>query len=311
MSSIAAIPPLRAAAPVRRPAVRGGLRHAFADLDDVRLHYVTQGDGPLVVLLHGFPEFWWSWRHQIPALARRHEVVAPDLRGYNESGRPRGIRSYRMDRLVADVVGLVRALGRERAILVGHDWGGAIAWTVAADHPEVVERLVVLNCPHPTVYQAYLRSGVKNLGRIWFHVLFQIPWLPELAVRYATRPFVRFAFRETSIRKENFPDRDLEPYVEMFRRSGWLGPAVDYYRAAFREILVRGERPYRPIRCPTLLVWGEDDYALDPSLAPGARAHVEAPFELEFVSRAAHYVHQEDPARVNERIERFLRAGGP
>ena len=212
-----------------------------------------------------------------------------------------------MDRLVADVVGLIRALGRESAIVVGHDWGGAIAWTVASDHPEAVERLVVLNCPHPTVYQAYLRTGVKNLSRIWFHVLFQIPWLPEFVVRHATRAFTRFAFRETSIRKENFPDRDLEPYVEMFRRSRWLGPAVDYYRAAFQELLRQGERRYRPIRCPTLLLWGENDYALDPSLAPGAREFVDAPFALEFVTRAAHYVHQEDPERVNESILRFLR----
>ena len=158
-----------------------GLREGYADLGDVRLHYVEAGEGPLVVLLHGFPEFWFSWRFQIPALAAAgFRVVAPDMRGYNLSSRPAEVAAYDTDRLAADVRGLIRELGAERALLAGHDWGGAVAWITAMNHPEVVERLAILNVPHPRRMLQGLRTP-RQLAKSWYFLAFQVPWLPERA----------------------------------------------------------------------------------------------------------------------------------
>ena len=138
-----------------------------AYVNGVRLHYVTRGAGKLLVLLHGFPEFWYSWRHQIPPLAEHFRIVAPDMRGYNESDKPAGVASYRLDLLTADVMGLIRAFGEDKAIVVGHDWGGGVAWTFAADFPQATERLIVLNCPHPGAFQQQIRSNFRQLRRSW------------------------------------------------------------------------------------------------------------------------------------------------
>ena len=159
------------------------LKHRQVRTNGVRLHCVVDGDGPLVVLLHGFPEFWYSWRHQIPALATRFRVVAPDLRGYNESEKPAGVAAYAMPELVADVEGLVHAFGERDAAIVGHDWGGGIAWFVAMERPPVTRKLVVLNCPHPAMMAQSLRGNPRQLARSWYMFFFQIPWLPEFLLK--------------------------------------------------------------------------------------------------------------------------------
>src|SRR3954451_16988189 len=153
-------------------------------VNGVRLHYVETGEGPLVVLLHGFPEFWWTWRHQIPALAAAgFRVVALDMRGYAESGKPPRWQDYRMEILAADVARLIAALGEERAHVVGHDWGAAVAWMVATLHPERVERLAILNVPHPARMERALRTSPRQLLHSWYMFFFQIPWLPERLMR--------------------------------------------------------------------------------------------------------------------------------
>ena len=155
----------------------------------MRLHYVEAGEGPLVVLLHGFPEFWWSWRHQIPALAEAgFRVVALDLRGYAQSDAPPRWRDYRMELLAGDVAGLIDALGEERAHVVGHDWGAAVAWMVATLHPERVERLAILNVPHPETMLRTLRTSPQQLRHSWYMFFFQIPWLPEWLTRRGGPP---------------------------------------------------------------------------------------------------------------------------
>src|SRR5215470_18072052 len=217
-------------------------RHGSAYVNGVRLHYVTQGEGKLVVLLHGFPEFWYSWRHQIPVLAQHFKVVAPDMRGYNDSDKPAGVASYRLDLLRADVMDLVRAFGEDKAIIVGHDWGGGVAWTFAADYPQATERLIVLNCPHPGALQKHLRSNFRQLRRSWYMFFFQIPRVPEWGIRLNLHRFVERAFRGMAIRKEMFSDEDLRQYAEALKRPGALTAAINYYRAAFREIVRHGER---------------------------------------------------------------------
>src|SRR5690242_12831972 len=150
----------------------------FVDVGEVRLHVADAGNGPLVVLLHGFPEFWYTWRRQIPALAQAgFHAVAPDMRGYNLSDKPAGVRAYRVPALVEDVAGLIRACGAARATVIGHDWGGLVAWAFAMEHPEMLDRLVILNSPHPRAMARAIRTPRQFL-KSWYMMFFQIPWLP-------------------------------------------------------------------------------------------------------------------------------------
>jgi epoxide hydrolase 4 len=280
--------------------------HGTAHINGVRLHYVTQGEGQLLVLLHGFPEFWYSWRHQIPELAKHFTVVAPDLRGYNESDKPVGVANYRVDTLTADVMGLIRAFGEEKAVIVGHDWGGGIAWAFAADYPQATEKLIVLNCPHPAALQKHLRTNRRQLRRSWYMFFFQIPWLPELGIRLHARRFIEQAFRGMAIRKEAFPDEELKKYVEAIRKPGVATAAINYYRAAFRETVRNGERQFAKIICPTLLIWGEEDIALGKELTYDMEPYFTDRFAIKYIPRCSHWVQQEQPELVNQYMLDFL-----
>src|SRR5262245_41030663 len=152
--------------------------HRVVETNRIRLHCAVDGAGPLVIFLHGFPESWYSWRHQLAALAPHFRVVAPDLRGYGESDKPAGVEAYAMEELVADVAGLVAAFGARDAVIVGHDWGGGIAWELAMTRPELVKRLVVLNCPHLAIFRQHLQDP-RQLLKSWYMFFFQLPWLPE------------------------------------------------------------------------------------------------------------------------------------
>src|SRR4030081_3560527 len=173
------------------PDVGIELREGYAEVGDVNLHYVEAGSGPLIVLLHGFPEFWFGWRLQIaPLAAAGFRVVAPDLRGYNLSSKPDGVKAYSADQLAGDVPGLIRERGAESALLVGHDWGGTVAWATAMNHPEVVDRLAILNAAHPRRLQQGLRSP-HQLRKLWYFFFFATPGLPEDVVRLRDWHFFR------------------------------------------------------------------------------------------------------------------------
>src|ERR671931_730233 len=190
---------------------RTEVREGYAEVGDVRLHYVEAGDGPLVVLLHGFPEFWFSWRLQIaPLAAAGYRVVAPDLRGYNLSSRPADVEAYSADRLAADVRGLIRELGAESALLVGHDWGGTVAWATAMNHPEVVDRLAILNAAHPKRLNEGLRNP-RQLLRSWYFFYFQFPGLPE---RRARRRHWRFFKRFLRDARPQYTAEEIDRYIE-------------------------------------------------------------------------------------------------
>ena len=284
-------------------------QHGYTRVNGVRLHFVTQGEGPLVVLLHGFPEFWYSWRHQIPALAQHFRVVAPDLRGYNDSEKPPGVANYHIDTLAADVVGLIHAFGEEKAIIIGHDWGGGIAWVFAAAYPQATEKLIVLNCPHPAAFQHHLKTNWRQLRRSWYMFFFQIPWLPEFGIRLNLRWFVEKAFRGMAIRKEVFTDDELQKYTEALQKSGALTAAINYYRAAFRERMRHGERAFDKIKCPTLLIWGEEDTALGKELTFGMESCFTNRFEIRYIPHCSHWVQQEQPELVNRYMTEFLLEG--
>ncbi len=280
-----------------------GARESHAEVNGVRLRYVEAGSGPLVVLLHGFPEFWYSWRHQIPALAQAgFHVVAPDMRGYGGSSKPSGWRSYRTDLLVGDVVALIRHLGHERAHVVGHDWGGAVAYLTAIEHPEVVRRLAVLNIPHPERMLAGLRT-LRQLRRSWYMFMFQLPWLPEAGIRRNEFAVFRDAFASDA--PGAFDRQDIERYLEAWSQPGAATGMVNYYRALLRRSPRAAARRMRPIECPVLVIWGERDRHLGAELArPAARWVPDV--RLELLPEASHWVQHDSPERVCRLLAGFL-----
>jgi pimeloyl-ACP methyl ester carboxylesterase len=275
----------------------------YLDVGDVRLHVVAVGPeaGPLVVLLHGFPEFWFGWRRQLPALAAAgYRVLAPDQRGYNLSDKPRGVAAYALERLAGDVLGLIRAVGREEAILIGHDWGAAVAWWVAARHPERVHKLVILNVPHPQVMRRALRRRPEQLLRSWYVFFVQLPWLPEALLRLGRWAALRGALTGSS-RPGTF-DGTLPFYSRAWSQPGALTAALNWYRAAARHP-PSAPKPLR-VRVPTLILWGERDRFLSRRLAQPSLALCDAG-ELVFLD-ATHWVQHEEAERVNALMLEFL-----
>jgi epoxide hydrolase 4 len=279
--------------------------HGEAVIDGVRLHYVEAGEGPLVVLLHGFPEFWYSWRHQIPALAGAgFRVIAPDMRGYNLSDKPEGTDAYRVELLVDDVAGLVRHTGAERATIVGHDWGGLVAWYAAILRPEVVERLGVINAPHPAAYRRELTRSTQAL-RSWYAGFFQLPVLPETAVSAGDFKLVEHVLRSEPVREGAFSDEDIRLYKEALAQPGALTAAINYYRAAARDQSNLFSLAERRIDAPTLLIWGEKDPYLVSSLAEDLEEWVPR-IRLERLP-ASHWVPVDAAEAVNRLLLDFLR----
>jgi pimeloyl-ACP methyl ester carboxylesterase len=283
-------------------------KHELVEANGIRFHCVTAGDGPLVLLLHGFPQFWYGWRHQIPALASRFKVVAPDLRGYNDTTKPPRVADYRTGVLAGDVARLVRAFGYEKAHLVGHDWGGGVVWTTALQHPQVVAKLAVLNCPHPALFMKALRSNLRQLGRSWYIFFFQIPAIPELVFRLFPQRIVERTFRGLAIRKETFTDEDLRHFRKALEKPGALTAAINYYRATFRNFTAIRELERAPevIGAPTLLIWAENDAALGRELTYGMEPLFGGPFRIHYVPECSHWVNEEQPELVNRLLLEFL-----
>ena len=290
---------------MRRPD-ETGWTHAEATANGVRLHYVEAGEGPLIVLLHGFPGFWYSWRYQIPALADAgFHVVAPDLRGYNRSEKPRGVSAYRIQHLVADVAGLVRHLGERRATLVGHDWGGIVAWYMAMVHPELVDRLAILNAPHPAVFARELFRSTQLL-RSWYVGAFQVPHLPEALFRAGNYALLERVLRTESVRADAFTDEDISRYKEAVAQPGALTASINYYRAALRYGKPNLPDEAQTIEAPTLVIWGEQDPHLVVGLTEGLEEWVPR-VRVSRIPEAGHWVQADAPGRVNELLMEFLR----
>lgn len=285
------------------------VRHGYAQVGDVRLHYAESGEGErLVLLLHGFPECWYSWRHQLRALGESFHVVAPDLRGYNLSDKPAHVSDYRMERLVDDVTGLVRHFGARDAAIVGHDWGAAIAWATARKHPEYVRKLVALQVPPPEVFAKNM--SLRQLLRSWYMFFFQIPYLPEWWLSRDDFSGLDAMLRSTS-RPGTFTDTDLAVFKAALRERGALTAGINYYRANFWP-LMRGASHgssatagFR-ITVPTLFIFGERDMAIIPESVEGVGAYVAAPYREVRLAGANHWVQQEYPAEVNAALEEFL-----
>ncbi len=278
--------------------------HRTSHINGLRFHYVEAGSGPLVILLHGFPEFWYSWHHQIPALAAAgFHALAPDLRGYNESDKPKGIHHYRIDVLLNDIVGFIKHAGERKAVVVGHDWGGALAWFLAIRRPEVVDKLVVMNAPHPAVFRRELRRWDQWL-RSTYMLLFQFPMLPEWLLQAGDYYLLKRTLRRQPSRPGAFSETEIARYRRALAQPGARTAALNYYRAArrFRHDL-SGRR--RTVPVPTLLIWGERDPYLGVRLTQGLEEWVPR-LHIERLPDASHWVQNDAPEEVNRLLLRFL-----
>lgn len=285
-------------------------REDYAQIGDVRLHCVTAGAGErLIILLHGFPEFWYSWRSQLEALSDKFTVVAPDLRGYNLSGKPAGIAEYRMEKLIDDVTGLIRHFGREQAAIVGHDWGAAIAWRLAEQHPEYVWKLAAMQVPPGAVWRR--NSSFKQLLTSWYMYFFQLPLLPELLLKFNDFAVMERAMKTSAAQGWVFTNEIIEKYKKSWREENAVTGMLNYYRAnlSLRSQMRRdGDSGSAKITVPTLFIYGERDTAILPATVKNVQDAVAAKFVEVRIFNAGHWVQQEAATEVNDALHEFFSA---
>ena len=275
----------------------------FADLGNIKLHYIEEGEGDLTLLLHGFPDYHAGWKAQLPALAAAGlRAVAPDMRGYNLSDKPKGVLSYDLDVLVDDVLDLIQVLDAPRAHIVGHDWGGMIAWHFAMRHPQWLDRLAIINAPHLGHSLKRWFLDPVQLFKIWYVFFFQLPALPERRIAdndFASLKRVYFG------QKKAFDPEEIDGYIEAARRTGDMSGPVNYYRAMLRTGLLPSKRKVAAIHHPVLVLWGDNDPALQRSLAEPPHDLVPHAEVIHFPD-AGHWVHKERPDEVNALLTGFL-----
>lgn len=267
--------------------------HGFVQSGDVKIHYVTAGEGPLVVLIHGFPDFWYSWREQMPELAEHFQVVAIDQRGFNKSDQPEGVENYTIDKLVEDIVAVVAHFDRDKAIIVGHDWGGMVAWSFAMQHPELMDKLVILNLPHPRGLSRELANNPAQQKASAYARNFQKPE----AAKGMMPAMLAFWVKDKDARNR---------YIEAFERSSMEG-MLNYYKANYpREPYTELGDELPNITCPVLMFHGLKDTALLPDALNGTWQWVDNELTLITVPEAGHFVQQDAADLVTERMVGWL-----
>ena len=277
-------------------------------MPEVRLHSTTAGpdDGPLVILLHGFPEYSASWRRQVGPLADAgFRVLVPDQRGYNLSDKPPRIADYRIDRLAEDILRLADDAGRSRFSVVGHDWGGIVAWWLALTHPDRIERLSILNAPHPATLRSHMMRHPGQMLKSWYVGFFQLPGLPERLMRANGFHMAERSLLATS-RPGTFSRDDLAGYRRAWQQPGATTGMINWYRA----LRLRPPLPTARVRAPTLIVWGDRDAFLDRSLAEDAAALCDT-VQVKHLTQASHWVQHEEPEAVNRLLADFLHSDLP
>jgi pimeloyl-ACP methyl ester carboxylesterase len=272
---------------------------------NVSLHAIAAGppEGPVVVLLHGFPEFSYGWHRQIePLAAAGFRVIVPDQRGYNLSNKPVGVAAYALTELVSDVIAIADQLGQKKVFLAGHDWGAAVAWSAALLHPQRIAKLVVLNVPHPSVMHKFLSTRPRQLLRSWYMFFFQLPWLPE-ALFSAFNYRIGAGSLLRSSRPGTFSAEDLIQYRAAWSQPGALTAMINWYRALFR---FRAKFPDKTVRVPTRILWGERDAFLLAEMAQESLRYC-ASAKLFTFANASHWLQHEEPTRVSELLIDFFR----
>jgi len=289
-------------------AVDASIRHEFVEAGELRFHLATCGEGArLALCLHGFPESWYSWRHQMPLLADLgYRVWAPDLRGYGGTTKPPRLRDYAIERLMDDVGALIDASGAASVALIGHDWGAIIAWFCAMRKVRPLDRLVIMNVPHPAAAAPAFRTW-RQLLRSWYVLFFQLPWLPEALLRAHDHRAIGEMMRRTSTNPERFPDEALAVFRQAAAQPGALTGMLNYYRAFVRGGgAARQQKLGTPvIETPTLMLWGVQDVALTVETTTGTEAYV-SDLTLRYLPRVSHWVQQDDPDTVNRMLRAWL-----
>ncbi len=283
------------------------IRFDYAQVGAVRLHYAQHGTGErLIILLHGFPECWYSWRHQLGIFGDDFTVVAPDLRGYNLSDKPKEVDAYKIDNLIDDVTGLVHHFNKDKAVVVGHDWGAAIAWGLAAKYPAYVERLVAMQVPPLSVWRKNM--SFEQALKSWYMLFFQLPRVPEWWLGRSDFAELERMYKRTAWRREAISDHDIEFYKNAFRHEGAMTGAINYYRANLKSLLgSNGDATNQTrIRVPTLFIYGERDFAIAPETVRDVGSVIDAPYKELRIATAGHWVQQEAPREVNEALLSFV-----
>lgn len=288
--------------------------HEYAEVNGIRLHYVAEGSGRLILFAHGFPEFWYAWKDQLSEFGRDHQAVALDMRGFNLSSKPAEVEQYQMKYLVEDVRGLVRQLGHERFTLVAHDWGGAMAWVFAVTYPDLLDRLVIINSPHPAIFARELSANPAQQQASQYMVMLRGPE-SEQALAADNYARLRESFMGDSLWNGIFSEEDRKVYLEAWAQPGALTGGVNYYRVSRVTPTPIGtqaaqEGPSRDlnslvVRVPTLVIWGEQDRALLTGNLDGLEQFV-PDLTVKRIPDGSHWVIHEHPALVNRYIREFV-----
>jgi len=289
------------------------MKSQFIKTNGIQLHCKVAGpdDGELVILLHGFPEFWYAWNKFIPPLAEKYKVVAPDLRGNNKSDSPKGLENYTLDKYLKDIVGLIDHFGGKAAKIVGHDWGGAIAWQLGHYYAEKVERLIILNSPHTTEFKKALKRNPFQMLKSHYMLWFQIPKLPDWLIFKNRKKFFRATFRGGSVTKDIYSDEFIDTYAETFSKKEKVKSAINIYRGvvgkpkALRQNM-EGVEYRSKISCKVLLLWGVKDKYIGRELSFNTAHYCMRKPKTKYFPEASHWLHHEQPEKVLEQIEKFL-----
>jgi pimeloyl-ACP methyl ester carboxylesterase len=281
------------------------LEPTYISTNGITLHVMQAGpkSGVPVMLLHGFPEFWYGWKNQIPALVEAGcRVIVPDQRGYNLSDKPKGVKNYRVDELVKDLLGLMDALDYEKVNLVGHDWGAVVAWTLAILHPQRLHRLGIMNVPHPAVMRRFLTHDLEQIRRSRHIFFFQLPWFPERLLTAEDWRGAVSALRGSG-KIHTFTQEDIAKYKEAWSQPGAMTAMLNWYRAVIRHMPKLPKEPR--VRVPTLMMWGVKDVALSHRMARPSMDYVEEG-NLILFPEATHWVQRDEAEAVNHYLVDFI-----
>jgi epoxide hydrolase 4 len=286
-------------------------KHNYADVNGIRLHYVTAGEGKLIMFLHGFPEFWYEWKNQLAEFGREYRAVAPDMRGYNLSSKPTDVEQYRVKYLIEDIRALVEHLGHKRLILVGHDWGGAVAWALAMRHPGYLEKLVIINAPHPITFMRELRNNPAQRKASQYILVHRTPEAEEILTKNSYAILVSNLL-SAGLKEGYFTEEDKKSYIEAWSQAGALTGGLNYYRATSLGSFTGGSDDSLSadpllftVQVPTLVIWGEKDKYLLTGNLEGLEEYV-AKLTIKRIPDASHWVIHEKPALVNRYIREFI-----
>ena len=290
------------------------LDHGYAALPNgMRLHYASTGSGPLMLFVHGFPEFWYEWKDQLAEFGKDHRAVALDMRGYNLSSKPAEVSAYKPKHLVEDLRLLIEHLGAARCVMVAHDWGGAAAWNFAAAHPELLDKLVIVNAPHPVTFARELRDNPAQQAASAYMNLFRSEKAERVLSEHDHARLVRMTLDAWAANGGTATDEDRRAYLEAWAQSGALTGSLNYYRASPLHPPEAGGGKAPPqldaamfrVRVPTLVIWGERDEALLTGNLDGLETMVEQ-LQVVRIAEGSHWVVHEQPAKVNALIRAFV-----